>query len=49
MQVAGSKFHETMLFYRGAAEWNRLPSFLKDCDKNYVFKILLKCHIKDLR
>ena len=40
MQVAGSKFHETMLFYRGAAEWNRLPGFLKVGDKIEVFERL---------
>ena len=49
MPVADSEFHKIMLFYRGAAEWNKLPGFLKDCDKIDVFKRLLKCHIKELR
>ena len=41
-----NKFHENILFYRGAKSWNDLPSEIKECHNIDRFKILLKKHIK---
>jgi len=32
------EFHKTMLFYRGARDWNNLPSNLKECSDLDLFK-----------
>ena len=49
LPIPDSEFHKTMLFYRGALEWNRLPAHIKDCYSIDGFKKLLKCHIRGMR
>ena len=49
LPLPDNEFHKTMLFYRGASDWNDLPSHLKDCHDLNEFKRKMKCHIKQER